>query len=143
MTQMNLSFPPPQYWQDFEAIAVHVFREVWKDPHAELHGRSGQEQQGVDIFGHDRTRGSWIPCGVQCKRRRRADADGRYLNRDLRLAYQFYEDLLRKVGQYDATTHSLVLLRSAFRRPSGESSSLVGTLERLLLAEAADVFDRQ
>ncbi len=30
-----------------------------------MHGRSGQQQHGVDVYGTDRVRGKWV--GVQCK----------------------------------------------------------------------------
>jgi|688.fasta_scaffold266876_2 hypothetical protein len=46
---MNVAFPPPQHWQDFENLTVEVFRAVFDDPGAQGHGRSGQAQYGVDV----------------------------------------------------------------------------------------------
>jgi hypothetical protein len=49
-----------------------VFQRSWDDDEAALHGRGGQRQDGVDIYGHDR-KGRVV--GVQCKRRSLFDKD--------------------------------------------------------------------
>lgn len=65
---MRLSFPPPSTWQDFEALCHDLWRREWDDPHAKLHGRSGQKQHGVDIFGRrGGAEGGWE--AVQCKQK--------------------------------------------------------------------------
>lgn len=64
---MNLAFPPPQRWQDFEELTVTVFRAVFDDPGAQGHGRQGQAQHGVDVFGRERGNGRVI--GIQCKQK--------------------------------------------------------------------------
>jgi hypothetical protein len=57
---------PPKSWVAFENLCLSLFREVWDDPLAKKHGRSGQAQHGVDIFGRPHGVGSeWV--GVQCK----------------------------------------------------------------------------
>jgi hypothetical protein len=57
---------PPKSWVVFENLCLTLFREVWDDPLAKKHGRSGQAQHGVDIFGRPHGVGSeWV--GVQCK----------------------------------------------------------------------------
>jgi hypothetical protein len=57
---------PPKSWVVFENLCLTLFREIWDDPLAKKHGRSGQAQHGVDIFGRCRGVGSeWV--GVQCK----------------------------------------------------------------------------
>jgi hypothetical protein len=73
MSEMAVSLPPPRYWEDFELLMVEVFRRVWDDDDTQLHGRSGQRQNGVDIFGHDRKRRHM---GAQCKRRSLFNRDG-------------------------------------------------------------------
>jgi hypothetical protein len=58
--------PPPKYWEEFEDLCHCLFKAIWNDPTAQKHGRRGQAQQGVDVFGapnEQRTR--YI--GVQCK----------------------------------------------------------------------------
>lgn len=64
---MQIAFPPPLRWQDFEELTKEVFREVFFDPGAQCHGRSGQDQHGVDVFGTELGAGRRL--GVQCKQR--------------------------------------------------------------------------
>jgi hypothetical protein len=58
--------PPPKGDDDFEELARALFSAVWKDPGTKLHGRSGQGQDGVDVYGEDRAGGTGLN-GVQCK----------------------------------------------------------------------------
>jgi hypothetical protein len=57
---------PPKNWEEFERLCLHIFRGVWSDPLAEMHGRRGQAQQGVDVYSSplSLSRGRH---GVQCK----------------------------------------------------------------------------
>lgn len=64
---MNVAFPPPLRWQDFEDLTVEVVRAVFDDPGAQGHGRLGQAQAGVDAYGRERGSGRLV--GVQCKHR--------------------------------------------------------------------------
>ena len=61
----NRAVPPPANWQDFERLCFDVFSKIWKTNDAELHGRSGQAQHGVDVYGTDRLENRFV--GVQCK----------------------------------------------------------------------------
>jgi cellulose synthase operon protein C len=63
----DLQWPPPTDWQKFERLCHAIWRRVWDDPSASMHGRQGQQQQGVDVFGMPR--GSSRYRGVQCKRK--------------------------------------------------------------------------
>ena len=56
----------PANWQDFERLCCIIWKSVWNDPNAKLNGRSGQSQNGVDIYGHDNKKPGYS--GVQCKR---------------------------------------------------------------------------
>ncbi|HBL27271.1 MAG TPA: hypothetical protein DD490_10590 [Acidobacteria bacterium] len=58
--------PLPKGDDDFEDLVLALFREVWRDSGAKLHGRRGQRQDGVDLYGEDRFGGSGLN-GVQCK----------------------------------------------------------------------------
>jgi hypothetical protein len=59
--------PTPKSWDDFEDIVADLYIRLWDDPHAQRYGRSGQAQQGVDIYGQpDRLQSGYV--GVQCKR---------------------------------------------------------------------------
>ncbi len=61
----NTQIDPPKNWQDFEVLCRDVWAKVWKDKNTQMNGRSGQNQQGVDIYGRINGDGDW--CGVQCK----------------------------------------------------------------------------
>lgn len=64
MSIQNQQLMPPSNWQDFEALCHDLYQEIWGDPNAVRHGRSGQPQAGVDIYGRDKN-GRFT--GVQCK----------------------------------------------------------------------------
>jgi len=55
----------PENWQDFENLCCDLWREIWKDTNAQKNGRSGQNQNGVDISGRPYKKAKWA--GVQCK----------------------------------------------------------------------------
>jgi tetratricopeptide (TPR) repeat protein len=61
---LNRPLPPPGNWQDFERLCYDLYSRRWDADDAVLHGRQGQAQNGVDIYGHDRQGRS---VGVQCK----------------------------------------------------------------------------
>jgi hypothetical protein len=64
---MKLDLPPPRDWQVFEDLCRDLWAELWGDPNAQKHGRTGQKQRGVDVFGQPAGGGgAWE--GVQCKR---------------------------------------------------------------------------
>jgi hypothetical protein len=62
--------PRPKSWDEFEDICADVLKRVWDDPYITRNGRSGQRQQGVDIYGLPRHLGgpaSKNYAGAQCK----------------------------------------------------------------------------
>jgi len=64
---MYFEIPPPGNWQDFERLTLDICRKLWSNDYAERHGRTGQAQAGVDVYGHNRGAGEFT--GVQCKKR--------------------------------------------------------------------------
>lgn len=56
--------PPPKSWEEFEDIALSAAKVRWSSDEFFRHGRTGQKQEGVDIFGHD---DEDRHIGVQCK----------------------------------------------------------------------------
>jgi hypothetical protein len=60
---METRIPIPKDWQAFERLCHKLWSQIWGDPNALRHGRSGQPQAGVDVFGKQRGR----TLGVQCK----------------------------------------------------------------------------
>lgn len=67
----NAQIPAPLRWQDFEDLCADLWQEIWEDPGTQKHGRSGQQQHGVDIYGRPNQGLDYE--GVQCKGK-----DGRY-----------------------------------------------------------------
>ncbi len=65
MATMKTQLPPPENWQDFEALCRELWSRLWEDPGAQMHGGRGQPQAGVDVFGRPGGGGEWA--GVQCK----------------------------------------------------------------------------
>lgn len=65
---MNLSsyhLPAPADWQAFERLTRDLFSAIWDDARAQLNGRTGQPQAGVDVFGTNARTGGLE--GAQCK----------------------------------------------------------------------------
>jgi len=63
--------PPPSNWKEFEELCADLWKEIWKDPNVQMHGRTGQAQHGVDVYGQLSGIGDWK--GIQCKGK-----DGRF-----------------------------------------------------------------
>lgn len=61
----NYQVLAPENWQDFENLCCDLWREIWKDTNTQKNGRSGQNQNGVDISGRPNKKAKWA--GVQCK----------------------------------------------------------------------------
>ena len=63
-TYSNLRIAPPKSWDEFEAIVCSAAKNRWRTPDFTLHGRQGQPQDGVDVYGNN-DRGMKV--GLQCK----------------------------------------------------------------------------
>lgn len=61
----RFQLPAPTNASDFEDLCLSIFQCVWRDSTAQKHGRSGQSQNGVDIFGTENDK----LVGVQCKKK--------------------------------------------------------------------------
>ncbi|MEP3476426.1 MAG: hypothetical protein ABJN57_09425 [Hyphomicrobiales bacterium] len=67
----NLTFselPKPTNWEHFERCCCKLFKCILEDPNAHMHGRGGQAQHGVDVYGY-RKRDIENLVGVQCKKK--------------------------------------------------------------------------
>jgi hypothetical protein len=65
-TPSTSDLPKPKSWDEFEDITWEIYKRKWHDNHAQKYGRSGQAQNGIDIYGQEKSSGKYI--GVQCKR---------------------------------------------------------------------------
>jgi len=63
-TYNELKMAPPKSWDEFEAIVCSAAKNRWKNSDFVRHGRQGQRQDGVDVFGRD-DKGRLV--GLQCK----------------------------------------------------------------------------
>ncbi|WP_458068300.1 hypothetical protein [Rhodanobacter sp. BL-MT-08] len=63
-TTTTSRLPPPESWDEFEDICKSAFSLRWANPNLARHGRLGQKQDGVDIYGIDSLQNL---VGVQCK----------------------------------------------------------------------------
>ena len=113
---MDYSFPPPKDWQAFERLCCDLWKKEWDDPHAKLHGRPGQADHGVDVYGQ--TVEGWV--AVQCKRK------------DIGL--QLTEAIIRhEVEQAKKFAHPLIALTLA---TTARRDTAVQEIEREVDAEA-------
>lgn len=64
-TSVSQQIPPPKNWQDFELLCADLWARIWKDPDTQMHGRQGQAQHGVDVYGRPDQGQEYA--GVQCK----------------------------------------------------------------------------
>ncbi|MFP3801818.1 hypothetical protein SB764_36735, partial [Paraburkholderia sp. SIMBA_027] len=63
-TYADVKAGPPRSWDEFEAITCSAAKNRWSNQNFTRHGRQGQKQDGVDIYGND-TDGKLV--GIQCK----------------------------------------------------------------------------
>lgn len=63
-TLANLRADPPRGWDEFEDIVCSAAKNRWKNEDFTRHGRQGQSQHGVDVYGMN-NKGQMI--GLQCK----------------------------------------------------------------------------
>lgn len=58
--------PMPKSWDEFEDITADILKSIWKDEYIIRNGRTGQRQNGVDIYGKPHyLNGEYSGC--QCK----------------------------------------------------------------------------
>jgi hypothetical protein len=63
-TLADLRVGPPRSWEEFEYIVCSAAKNRWDSPDFTCHGRKGQRQDGVDVYGSD-NKGRLV--GIQCK----------------------------------------------------------------------------
>ena len=77
MPGIEVEIAPPTTWQDFERLTLDYARRAWKDDYAERHGRQGQAQAGVDVFGLNRS--AFEETGIQCKKKQNSGTPSKRL----------------------------------------------------------------
>ncbi|WP_223547914.1 hypothetical protein [Pseudomonas sp. A-B-19] len=66
MEFIDKQIAPPKSWEKFEDLTRALFAAVWEAPLTQKHGRAGQKQQGVDVYGTPEA-APGKTFGVQCK----------------------------------------------------------------------------
>lgn len=112
MPQINLDFPPPTNWQDFERLTRSLCKDEWLDHDAETVGRAGQTQHGVDVVGWDYRHPSRRRTGVQCKRRSQTGIDGSVLSGGL-VSMDDITDSLKQAVKLSVRLESFALATTA------------------------------
>ncbi|WP_421353698.1 hypothetical protein [Aeromonas veronii] len=77
MPGIEVEIAPPANWQDFERLTLDYARRAWRDDYAERHGRQGQAQAGVDVFGYNHS--ACEETGIQCKKKQNSASPSKQL----------------------------------------------------------------
>ncbi len=124
--------PPPKSWDEFEDIVWNVYTREWHDHHAERYGRSGQAQQGVDIFGQP----YWLKggyAGIQCKRYAKGTLKINHVQKEIAEAEEFRPPLreytIATTDRRDARLQKAIRLLNEQRRAAGKFSIYVAFWE--------------
>ncbi|MEW6428409.1 MAG: tetratricopeptide repeat protein [Thermodesulfobacteriota bacterium] len=86
MSLSSTSLPKPKNWQDFENKVHQLFECLLGDPATQQNGRSGQKQNGVDVYGY---RHEEHLVGVQCKKKSEKPVTEKELRREVKKALGF------------------------------------------------------
>ncbi len=103
----NTQIPQPGNWQDFQRLCLDLWKRIWDDPGAQINGRPGQMQDGIDIFGRPDQGSSYE--GVQCKGK-----DGRYGHR---VTEKELREEVEEAKSFEATTTTVLVV--AYRASVG------------------------
>jgi hypothetical protein len=66
MDLLDQQLPAPRNWDKFETLTRALFAAVWENPLVQRHGRTGQAQHGVDVYGSPKDEPGRT-YGLQCK----------------------------------------------------------------------------
>jgi hypothetical protein len=61
---ISSQYAPPKSWEEFEDLCADLYALIWNDTGTQKHGRQGQPQGGVDVYGRPDGKNY---SGVQCK----------------------------------------------------------------------------
>jgi hypothetical protein len=92
----------PENWPDFENLCKKLWGEIWKCPEIKKNGRSGQAQNGIDIYGIPFGEEKYY--GIQCKGKddyTKSTLTEKEIDREIQLALKFQPSLKK---MYFATT---------------------------------------
>ncbi|WP_116870100.1 hypothetical protein [Vibrio splendidus] len=99
-TTTTSRLPPPTSWDEFEDVCKSSFSLRWANPNLARHGRQGQKQDGVDIYGVDSLQNF---VGIQCK------------NTISTISQQLIENEILKAEQFNPQLNALYIATTADR----------------------------
>ncbi len=107
MTKLpSIQVPPPSRFEDFEELCLDLWKCLWNDDHAQMHGRRGQSQNGVDVYGcRDGDANAWE--GVQCKVKSQLQ--------DKKLTRREIENEVKAALKFESPLRNLVIATTAPR----------------------------
>lgn len=75
----------------FEELIKDLFAKHWNNPNTQINGRSGQKQDGVDVYGQPNQSSLWF--GIQCKLREDGGLSRTDIEREIQMARSFRHQL--------------------------------------------------
>ncbi|MCB0034867.1 MAG: hypothetical protein KDE51_12630, partial [Anaerolineales bacterium] len=75
----------------FEQLTRDLFASHWNDPNTQINGRSGQKQDGVDVYGQPNQSDLWF--GIQCKLREYGGLSKSDIEHEIQMARSFRHKL--------------------------------------------------
>lgn len=101
---MRTFYNKPKNWQDFEVLCYHLWKKEFKCSIINLHGRQGQPQHGVDVYGV-KENGEYF--GIQCK--------GKDEYNHAKLTYQEIDSEVEKANNFAPKISLFVFATTASR----------------------------
>jgi hypothetical protein len=112
--------PKPQGWEEFEKIVCSAAKIRWSNADFTRHGRQGQAQSGVDIYGRDSAGGM---IGLQCKNTTGGVTE-KIIRAEVAAAEEFKPSLAKlyiaTTADADAPTQAIVRAISEEQRANGK-----------------------
>lgn len=112
----------PKNWQDFEDVCKELWRENWPCREIQSHGRNGQAQYGVDVFGIPDGEEKYY--GIQCKHKSIGEElTESEVDHEIQEAYKFPTPLkmlyIATTANNDAKIQKHVMLKDVENREKG------------------------
>lgn len=113
---------PPENWPDFETLCMKIWGEIWNCQHTiEKNGRSGDNQNGVDIYAIPQGEVDYF--GIQCKNK---DSYA-----DKKLSISEIDDEIEKAKNFKPQLKHLVIATSACKNAAIEEHVRIRNKENL------------
>ena len=125
----TVQIPKPRDWDELEVLVWDLFRMEWGDPLTVRHGRHGQRQNGVDIYGHP-NQGSDLT-GIQVK--------GKTEGFQGQLTEQEMQGEVSKARQFQPGLSRFILITSA--PPDASVQQIARSLNAQSVAEGSVAID--